>query len=531
MARLVICSALFVLLPATTLWGGESVGLSPAGAYRLENPVLQGDAGSRESDAFATRLALGDLNGDGYPDLAVGVPGDEGPLAAPLFDSGSVMYYQGGPAGPGTFPSRVLRQPVGGGLEAGDRHGSALAVCDFNHDGFDDLAVGASGEDIGTINGAGAVFVYPGTAGGPENSGFLLLTQDTAGIPDQAEANDAFGAALACGDFDGDGFDDLAIGAPGERIDTVDLAGWIVAIPGSAAGLLATGAIAFSQAEPLIESDPEISDQFGSSLAVGDLDGDGFDDLAIGSRGEDEFAGCTHLLFGSSADLTASGSVILTDERLGGLSEAGDQLGMSLAIGDFDADGFDDLVIGIPQETFNNITGVVPRTGQVVVVYGHAALPALGRIEYWAENNIFLPGTSEADDHFGEALAVGDFDGDGYADLAVGHPGETIVARYDGAVTVMSGSAAGLNENRARLFLPAAEGVPGPPPGQSFDRSFGAALAAGDLDRDGHGDLVIGAPFEFIDGLESAGSATLLFGALFADGFESGERHYWSPQS
>jgi hypothetical protein len=530
MVRFGVFLSLCALFPAPS-WSGQAVGLSPIGAYRLENPPLQGDAGPQESDTFAATLARGDFNGDGYADLAVGVPRDDGPISVPISDSGSVMYYPGGPTGPATIPARVLRQPAGSGLESGDRHGSALAACDFNHDGFDDLAVGAMGEDIGTIDGAGAVFVYPGTAGGPENSGFLLLTQDTADIPDQAEANDAFGAALACGDFDADGFDDLAIGSPGERIGTVDLAGWIVAIPGSATGLVAAAAMAFSQADPLIFSGPEIGDQFGSSLAVGDLDGDGFDDLAIGSRGEDDFAGCTHVLFGSPADLIASGSMVLSDERLGGLSEAGDQLGMSLAIGDFDADGFDDLVLGIPHETFNSITGVVPRTGQVVVVYGHAALPALGRIEYWAENNIFLPGTSEAEDHFGEALAVGDFDGDGYADLAVGHPGEEIVAPYDGAVTVMSGSAAGLNENRGRLFLPAAEGVPGPPPGQSFDRSFGAALAAGDLDRDGHGDLVIGAPFEFIDGLESAGSATLLFGALFADGFESGERDYWSPQS
>jgi hypothetical protein len=531
MTRTSLLQILTLALVPAALSAGNHVGLHPVGSYRLGNPVLQGDAGPQDFDEFAGVLASGDLDGDGFDDLVVGVPRDDGPLSAPLVDSGSVMYYRGGPTGPALLPTRILAQIPGFGLEEGDQHGGALAICDFDADGFDDLAVGAHEETVGAALASGAVFVYRGRAGGPERDGYLLVTQDTAGIPDQVEPSDLFGAALACGDFDGDGFADLAIGAPGESIGAVARAGWIVAIPGSAGGLVPAGSIAFSQLEPLIASEPEVDDAFGWSLAVGDLDADGFDDLAIGSRGEDAFAGCVHVLFGSASDLTAAGSMLITDQGLGGLSEIDDELGRALAIGDFDADGFDDLVIGIPFETFTNAGGPVSRTGQVAVVYGAASLPVPGAVEYWAENNVFAPGTSEENDHFGAALAVGDFDGDGFDDLAVGHPGETIVDEDDGALTIIAGSQTGLGSSRARRFVPSTEGVPGPPQDLASRRAFARSIAAGDFDGDGHTDLAVGAPEESSSQLARVGTATLLFGAIFADGFESGDRRYWSPTS
>jgi hypothetical protein len=518
---------LLALVPAAL---AQSVGLSPVGSLHLDNPELQGDAGPQEFDKFATTLAAGDLDGDGFSDLVVGLPLDDGSISAPLTDSGSVMFYRGGPAGPAAMPTRVLRQLPGAGLEEADQHGAALAVCDFDGDGFGDLAVGAPEEALDTIV-AGAVLVYPGAPGGPGDSEFALLTQNTFGIPDQAESGDRFGAALACGDFNANGYDDLAIAAPDETLGEIGLAGWVVVIPGSPAGLVPTSALAFTQLQPEIASDPEDGDRFGSSLAAGDLDGDGFVDLAVGSSGEDLLAGAVHVLFGSLSGVTAIGSMLITDESLGGLSEAGDQLGRALAFGDFDGDGFDDLVVGIPRETFATSGGPVARAGQVAVVYGGGSIPTLGRVEYWAENNIHGAGTSEEDDHFGEAIVAGDFDGDGFDDLAIGHPGETLLVDEDGALTVLGGTPAGLSTSRRRRFEPAFEGLPGPPVVVSLERQFALSLAAADFNGDGYTDLVIGSPQLNTPATEGAGGATVLFGALFADGFESGHAGRWSPQS
>jgi hypothetical protein len=143
---------------------------------------------------------------------------------------------------------------------------------DFNNDGAADLAIGVPFEFVGAIQDAGAVNVLYGSAGGLQGPGSQFFTQDTPGVPGTADPQDNLGSGLATGDFDQDGFADLAIGVPGEDIGAIGSAGAVIALYGSAAGLTTIGAQLLTQAGGATEA----NDAFGGALAAGDFDQDGF---------------------------------------------------------------------------------------------------------------------------------------------------------------------------------------------------------------------------------------------------------------
>jgi hypothetical protein len=148
---------------------------------------------------------------------------------------------------------------------------SAIGVqADFNNDGFADMAVGVPGEDIGSIPDGGAVNVLYGSASKLTGTASQIFTQDTSGVGSSAEAGDFFGDALASGDFNNDGFADLAVGVPGEDVGLIRDAGAVNVLYGSASGLTGTGSQIFTQDSPGVPFSAEPGDFFGSALAAGD---------------------------------------------------------------------------------------------------------------------------------------------------------------------------------------------------------------------------------------------------------------------
>ncbi len=406
---------------------------------------------------------------------------------------------------------------------------SGIAKGDFNGDTFGDLAVGVPGED----GGAGAVNVIYGGPNGLSAPSLTsppgsipysqFWTQDSTGVPGASENDDKFGSALASGDFNGDTYSDLAIGVPGEDVTRLGInyrdSGGVVVIYGSMNGLTATDPSV--PASHFIDFGNDTSgilggELLGSALAWGDFNGDEVGDLAMGAPGADVIrdgrsvldTGLAWVIFGTGAAGLASGQ----DRFING-KVTGDRFGAALTAGKFtrgtvaETDDISDLVIGIPGAD-SDVAGTASRVengGRVEVYFGHEDFRQAFSLEF---TNAFLTvrgypvnGTTRAshatEDRFGSVLAVGDFDGDTFDDLAVGVPLREVAGiRNAGVVAVFYGpglsviKSADQTWNQNGIFPPSLNNT------SESDDFFGSSLAAADFNGDGRDDLAIGVPSE-----------------------------------
>ena len=328
--------------------------------------------------------------------------------------------------------------------EPDDGFGSALALGDFNGDGTVDLAAGTPRESFNFGTWAGAVYIYRGFGSGDfwedldgvehERVGFAgwtMLDRWNAGFAPQSY--DFFGWALASGDFNDDGYDDLAIGAPGINTPIGDYGGRVQIAWGSASGLSDLETIAHSDAGAL----PTGEDLFGIALVSGDFDGDGVDDLAIGASGmthnDGLEAGQVFVMRGSSDGLeswrivdqqTAQTAVMPGSTPNGqplGVHEAGDGFGYSLAAGDLNNDGLDDLAVGSPWDREGGAA-----SGSVYVFQS-----ASDTIHGW--QRVYQDGPFDdnvAGDQFGWSIVIANLKTANYYtnELIIGAPGEDLEA-------------------------------------------------------------------------------------------------------
>lgn len=444
--------------------------------------------GQKSGDRVGATLASGDVNADGYMDVLVGTPKDR----YDNFPYGSVAVFFGGAQGIATTPQQLLFVDA-----QGADFGAAIAhLGDINGDGYADFAVGAprfGTTDTGAE--AGAVYVFHGSAGG------LRTPAAWSTVGPQAQAQ--FGYAVAGGgDYNGDGWTDLAVGAPFHTNDQDD-EGRVYLFEGSATGFLTTTVETLER--------EQAKAYYGTTVAfIGDANGDGCDDIAIGAPrydniATDEGAVFVHMgrpLSTSPGDLDWSVflPLILTSESAGlrGWTIYGGQayalLGSSLYGTDFNQDGFSDLVAGAP-----GYDHTADGEGAAFVFAGSAT--GLYTAPLWQGYG----GQQSAG--FGAAVdGSGDVNGDGFIDLAVGAPYYTPPLEEDpqdkeGAVFVFVGNNSGLNGTPTWRM-----------DGNKAETEFGlAVLIAGRTNNDAFDDVVVGSP-TFRISEDKVGAAFLYFG-------------------
>ncbi len=450
-----------ILVGAPDAWSGARgrAALFLGGASGLALTPAWDQTGAALGDHLGASLATaGDVNGDGYDDVVMGVPGATG-IYPPVWDTfyGEVMIFHGGPSGLGvTAATTLYGTQYGGGFGV-----SVSGAGDMNGDGFADIGVGSPSWDNAWAADSGRAQVYPGSAGGIVGT---PIWEDFG-----SAVNDLFGQALAPGgDVNGDGLGDMLVGSynysngGGGR-------GFVAVVTGSRVGSIFMPWYRFDTQQVL----------FGGAVGTaGDVDGDGFSDVLVGSSG---YTGTLTQegraqLFRGGADAPAPA---VGWSAHSGVS--GSFYGWALApAGDVNGDGYDDVLASAPNYSF-----AAANDGLVVLFYGSASGPTSSANWYaWGPY---------ANASFGySAACAGDVNGDGYDDIVVGAPDYG----NEGFAQLWFGGPTG-----PRLGAPdwATDGF-------QADSHFGISVAgAGDVNGDGYADIIVGASQDDGDDFGGAG--------------------------
>ncbi len=410
------------------------------------------------------------------------------------------------------------------GTNVNDKNGTTTTMIDINGDGIDDMVVAAPYAHPGGRVDAGAVYVTFGTrniftqplpASSLNGTNGFVIEGETAG--------DHFGSALAVGDMNADGIQDLAMTAPaynsgrGRTYVTFGNTGtWTSPM---SAGALA-GSTGVNGTNGIIADGVAANDLSGTSVAFGDVNNDRTSDLIVGAPAANTNAGATYIVFGGSTTWTGHTPVALSalagntgvlgtgGFRINGTALTTEASGSALTSCDMNGDGIPDIVIGAPAATVSTHT----NAGRAYVLFGKSAgWTATTTVSVINGANGFYDNGVASNHKTGSALACGDLNGDGIPDLAIGAPFSNISGTENGSVYVQYGkntawstsvdlSTLRYYDNGYRLD------------GGNGERAGSSLIIGPDLNGDGVQDLIIGAPKRAPGGRTDAGGAYIYFG-------------------
>lgn len=435
--------------------------------------------GSTSSQAAVQPAKPSDFNGDGYLDLAIGAPSARAKPFTLRRNSGGVGLVYGGKAVLGT-KTQLLHRGLSWapGPPAGSQYfGRAVAAADFNGDGYSDIAICshlAYDEDRLTLGFGGSTGLWRGYD-----------------VPLPAQENAC--RTLAAGDFNDDGYADLVLA--GKGLQVVYGAAWLTQPPkkivrigptlwtgepsvgdvnGDGIDDLVTGSsspgVGYDTSIRLYkgtatglpaESDQAFPQAGFYTTALGDIDDDGHADLVAGDSSQDRAgkagAGVVRLWWGAASGIdTARQTVDLAQDLPGvpGEVAVGDAFGYEVALGDVDGDKHADVAVTALENPSNRADA-----GTVTVIRGAKTGWNLTKPSYLSQDSPGVPGTAAADDQFGRHLLLRDFDADGRAELVVATPNDDLgsapIVRMDaGSVTIFRGTAAGVSATDSRVITP-----------------------------------------------------------------------------